>query len=164
MKNVCVAFKVPQEGAVLPADHQYMQCHMIFDVKMEDFHHKARLVSGEHLTNTPAMLTHAIIVSRETVRIGLLLAALNNVDIWATDILNAYITAPCCKKIWSTLGGEFDADCGRKVIVVQALYWLKLSGAAFQAHVAGCMQEMGYSSCPSNTDLWLKEEMDEKGR
>jgi hypothetical protein len=68
---------------------------MIFDVKMEDFHHKAWLVAWGHATKAPATLIYASVVSRETVQITLLMAALNDVDIWAADVLNAYITAPC---------------------------------------------------------------------
>ena len=37
MKNVRVAFDVLPDGVVPPSDHQYVKCHMIFDVKMEDF-------------------------------------------------------------------------------------------------------------------------------
>jgi len=42
----------------------------------------------------PATLTYASVMSRETVQIALPMAALNDVDIWAADVLNAYITAP----------------------------------------------------------------------
>ena len=164
MKNVRVAFDVLQDGMVPPPDHQYMRCHIIFDAKMEDFCHKARLVAGGHMIKTPAMLTYANVVSREPVRIALLLAALIDVDIWATDVLNAYITMPCCKTNWTTLGREFCADCGRKAIVVWALYGLEFSSAAFRVHLAGCMQEMGYCSCPTEPDLCLKEQTDKKGR
>ena len=101
--------------------------------------------------------------SRETVQIALLVAALNNIDIWVADVLNAYITAPCREKIWTTLGKEFGDDCGKKAIVVRALYGLKSSGAAFRAHLAGCMRDMGYVSCPADPDLWLKEQTDRKG-
>eukprot|EP00804_Cyclotella_cryptica_P004627 CCRYP_006943-RA/>CCRYP_006943-RA protein AED:0.44 eAED:0.44 QI:0/0/0/1/0/0/2/0/122 len=90
-------------------------------------------------------------------RIALLVAAFNDVDIWVVDVLNAYIT-----KIWTTLGKEFGDDCGKKAIVVRALYGLKSSGAAFRAHLAGCMREMGYKSCPADPDLWLKEQTDRK--
>ena len=89
MKNVRVAFDVLTDGVAPPADHQYIRCHMIFDVKMEDFRRKARLVAGGHVTKTPATLTYASVVSQETVRITLLLAALNDIDIWAVDVSNA---------------------------------------------------------------------------
>eukprot|EP00804_Cyclotella_cryptica_P001676 CCRYP_009051-RA/>CCRYP_009051-RA protein AED:0.08 eAED:0.08 QI:0/0/0/1/0.5/0.6/5/0/841 len=159
MKNVRVAFDVLADGVAPPADHQFIRCHMIFDISVA---RPAR--SGGHVTKAPATLTYASVVSRETVRIALLIAALNDIDIWAADVLNAYITAPCREKIWTTLGKEFGDDCGRKAIVVRALYGLKSSGAAFRAHLAGCMREMGHVSCPADPDLWLKEQTDRKGR
>ncbi|KAL7475840.1 hypothetical protein ACHAW6_001740 [Cyclotella cf. meneghiniana] len=41
MKIVWVAFDILPDGVTSPSDHQYMKCHMIFDVKMEDFCHTA---------------------------------------------------------------------------------------------------------------------------
>ncbi len=113
-----VAFVILPDGVVPPSDHQYMECHMIFDVKMENFCRKARLVAGGHMTKAPATLTYASVMSRETVLIALLVAALNDVDICTTDVLNAYITAPCSKKIWTTLGREFGEVRGQKAIIV----------------------------------------------
>ena len=75
-----VAFDVLLDGVAPPSDHQYMKCHMIFDVKMEDFCRKARLVAGGHMTKAPATLTYASVVFRETVWIALLMAVLNDVD------------------------------------------------------------------------------------
>eukprot|EP00804_Cyclotella_cryptica_P019289 CCRYP_006154-RA/>CCRYP_006154-RA protein AED:0.55 eAED:0.50 QI:0/0/0/0.5/0/0/2/0/72 len=37
MKNVCVAFDVLAYDEAPPPDHQFICCHMIFDVKMKDF-------------------------------------------------------------------------------------------------------------------------------
>ena len=37
MKNVKVAFNVLDDGKVVPLDHQFVKCHMVFDVKLEDF-------------------------------------------------------------------------------------------------------------------------------
>jgi hypothetical protein len=51
---------------------------MIFDVKMEDFRRKARFVAGGPTTDAPHMMTYASVVSRESVRIALALAALND--------------------------------------------------------------------------------------
>ncbi len=90
--------------------------------------------------------------------IALLVAVLNDIDIWATDVLNTYITALCHEKIWTTLGKEFGDDCGWKAIIVQALYGLKSSGAAFRVHLARCLLEVGYRLCPADPDLWLKEQ------
>ena len=67
MKNVQVAFKILDPDEKVPQDHEFVRCHMIFDVKMEDFRRKARLVAGGHMTSAPATMTYASVVSRETV-------------------------------------------------------------------------------------------------
>ena len=67
---------------------------MVLDVKMEDFKRKARLVAAGHKTKAPATITYASVVSQETVRIALMLAALNDLQVKVGDVLNAYITAP----------------------------------------------------------------------
>ena len=72
---------------------------MIFDVKMEDFRRKARLVAGGHMTKAPAAVTYASVVSRESVRIALTIAALNEIEVKCGDVMNAYITAPCTERI-----------------------------------------------------------------
>ena len=76
MKNVRVAFQILDENEEVPIGYKFIRCHMIFDVKMEDFRRKARLVAGGHMADTPAAITYASVVSRESVRLALMLAAL----------------------------------------------------------------------------------------
>jgi hypothetical protein len=129
---------------------------MVFDIKQEDFRRKARLVAGGHTTEPPATITYASVVSRESVRIALLLAALNDVQVKTADIENAYITAPCSEKIWTVLGPEFGPEAGKKAFVVRALYGLKSAGASFRNHLADCMRHLGFTPCLADPDLWLK--------
>ena len=72
MKNVWVTFNVHADGVAPPSDHQYMRCHMIFDNEKEDFHCKARLVDGGHMTKSPTTLTYASIMSQESLCIAIL--------------------------------------------------------------------------------------------
>ena len=65
--NVRIAFKILANGDKVPIGFQHMQCHMIFDIKMEDLRRKSRLVAGGHMTDAPATTTFASVVSRETV-------------------------------------------------------------------------------------------------
>ena len=130
---------------------------MIFDVKMEDFLRKARLVAGGHMTEAPPTITYASFISRETVCLALTIAALNDLEVKVGDMLNAYITAPITKKVWTILGPEFGPDAGKIAIIVRALYGLKSSGAAFCAHLASFMRLMGDTSCKADPDLWMKE-------
>ena len=69
-----IAFKILASGDKVPIGLQRMQCHMIFDIKMEDLRRKLRLVAGGHMTDAPATTTFASMVSRETVQIAFTLA------------------------------------------------------------------------------------------
>jgi hypothetical protein len=62
---------------------------MIFDIKMEDLQHKARLVTGGHKTNAPATITYASVVSHEMVHIALMLVALIDLQVKVGDVLKA---------------------------------------------------------------------------
>ena len=108
MKNVRPAFKVWEKHvSQLPPGYQQIKCHMVFDVKMgENFHWKARFVAGGHTTETPSTLTYSSVVSRDSERIILLVAALNGLNIMACDIQNAYLMADCHEKIWTIAGPE----------------------------------------------------------
>ena len=46
MANVKVAFKVLPDGANDPIGHQYMDCHLIYEIKLDGFCRKPRLVAG----------------------------------------------------------------------------------------------------------------------
>ena len=159
MKNTKCAFKIFDDGKFAPRDHQFVKCHIIFDIKMEDFRRKARLVAGGHMTTAPASVTYASVVLQETVRMALMLAALNDLDVQCGDVMNAYITAPVREKIWTILGPEHGEEEGKKAIIVRALYGLKSSGAAFRAHLYECMEALGYTSCLADPDLWYKTQV-----
>jgi hypothetical protein len=103
MTTVRKAFDILPDGTTTPIGYQKIPCHMVFDIKMEDFKRKARLVAGGHKTEAPATITYASVVSRETVHIALMLAALNDLQVKAGDVLNAYITAPVKEKVWTFL-------------------------------------------------------------
>ena len=72
-----------------------------------DFTHKARLVAGGYTTEVTEMSNYSSVVSRESVRIAMVVADLNSLKIEAGDIQNAYLTAPCLKKIYIICGPEF---------------------------------------------------------
>eukprot|EP00957_Ditylum_brightwellii_P139994 10667776-Ditylum_brightwellii.AAC.1 len=59
-----------------------------------DFIRKARRVLDGHKTTYLIGSTYAGAVSRESVRITFTYAALNNLDVWITDIQNVYLQIP----------------------------------------------------------------------
>jgi hypothetical protein len=115
---------------------------MIFDVKMEDFWRKARFVAGGHTTDNPHAMNYARVVSRESVRVALILAALNDLDVKIADIENAYLMAPITEKVWTVIGPESGDDASKRALIVRALYVLQSSGAAFRNRLAECMKHL----------------------
>jgi hypothetical protein len=156
MSAVRVAFDILDDGVSEPIGHQFINCHMIFDIKLDGFRRKARMVAGGHMTEAPAVLTYCSVVSRESVRIALTMAALNDLEVKSSDIMNAYLTSPCEEQVWTILGPEFGGDAGKKAVLVRALYGLKSAGASFGKHIADCMRTMGYTSCKADPDIWMK--------
>jgi hypothetical protein len=74
------------------------------------------------MTQPPAAVTYARVVSRESVRIGFLIAALNDLNILSADIENAYLTSTCEERIYTVLGPDFGPNRqGKKSLVVRAL-------------------------------------------
>ena len=86
-----------------------------------------------------------------------LLAALNNLEILAADIGNAYLQAPVREKVHTTAGPEFGPNnVGRTVIVVRAMYGLKSSGAAWHAKFSETLHSMGFQSSLADPDVWMR--------
>ena len=119
-------------------------CHIIFGVKM-DFTRKERYVANGSITDILVDLCYSSIVSCDSTRIALLLAALNDLDILACDIFNAYINDPFRERIYFFAGMECGKSLEGKVMrLVRALYGLKRSGASwrnmFKDHIANFLE------------------------
>ena len=85
----------------------------------------------------------------------LLIEALNDLKIMACDIQNAYLMADCWEKIWTYAGLEFGSKRGQLMIIKKALYRLKSSGAAFWAHLADTLHNIGFISTKDDPDIWI---------
>ena len=122
----------------------------------ENFRQKARFVADGHKTETPAAITYSTVVSRDSVRICLTIAALNNLEVLAANVENAYLTVPCREKVWIRGGPEFSHRQGKVLVIKKALYGLKSSGAAFQAFLAEKLDNIGFKSSIADPDVWLR--------
>ena len=158
MKNVRPAVEAFEGNkGELPIKFQQITCHMIFDIELgENFRRKARLVGGGHQTVTPESITYSSVVSRDSLRIALTVAALNDLDIFTCDIQNAYLNVKCQEKIWTIAGPEFGVEEGTLMIEKIVIYGLKLSGAAFRAKLAGVLHDLRYMYTKADPDVWIK--------
>jgi hypothetical protein len=127
-----------------------------YDFVKMDLSRKARLVAGGHRTDPPTSLTYSSVISRDSVRIAFLIAALNDLSVLATDIGNTYLNATMQENVYSTTGKEFGSHSGETIIIVRALYGLKSSGAAWRSHLAMSLASLGFTSCLADPDVWLR--------
>ena len=137
-------------------------CHMVFDVKM-DFTRKARFVAGGHLTDAPETVTYSSVVSRDSVRIALLAAELNGLDVMSCDVGNAYLNAPCREKVWFKGGLDTGDDMGKVSVITRALYGLRSSGASWRAMLARTLEDFGFQNTMADPDVWRRHSKRENG-
>ena len=136
MNTVLVAFHILKEGAATPVGYNYMSCHMIFDCKQGTLQRKARYVGDGHKVEEPDCSTYASVVSRESVRLAFLIAALNGLDVLAADAEGAYLNAKSREKLYTVCGPEFGEYEGRYAIIVRALYGTKSAAASWRATIS----------------------------
>jgi hypothetical protein len=130
--------------------------HLVWDVKM-DFTRKARWVLDGHKTPNPIGSTYAGVVSRDSIRIAFTYAALNGLDVFATDIRNAYLQAPSSQKDYILCGPEFGIENVRKIALIRrALYGGKAAGKDLRNHLRSCMRHLDFVSYPANPDVWMR--------
>ena len=157
MTNVSIAFEVLEKDQAVPVGWSKSSGHLIWDVKM-DFTRKCRWVKDGHRTPDPKVSNYAGVVSRDSVRIALTYAALNDFDVTAADIQNAYLQAPSSEKHYIVCGAEFGLEhVGKVALIRRALYGGKLAGKDFWTHLRSCMKFLGFTSCQADPDIWMRE-------
>ncbi len=161
----CFEFVSPTTDFQKSDGWQYAPMHMIFDIKQEDLRYKARLVMGGHVVDSSAHTTYSSTISDISVRLLFLIATQNNLELMVGDVGNAFPTAPCAEKIWSTAGPEFhhQGKEGSRVILKRALYGLKTASRSFHEFFGDKLRRMGFTSSRADQDLWLRPSDDYQG-
>ena len=103
--NEYETFRLPKEGESLNG-FQHIPYHLVFDVKF-DGRHKSRLVAGGNHTEPLKEDIYSGVVSIESIRILFFLATLNNLQIWAAYVVNAFLNARCRERVLIRTGPEF---------------------------------------------------------
>ena len=75
-----------------PDGHQRINVHFFYAVK-HDLRHKARLVTGGHMTEPPKDSVYSGVVSLRSMHLALLIGETNGLKTKVGDIFNAYLEA-----------------------------------------------------------------------
>ena len=149
----------PSDTSTPLAGYKKIRVHLVFDVK-HDGRHKVRCVADGHLTEIPLDSVYSGVVSLRGLRIMLFLAELNDLEVWATDIGNAYLEAQTKEKIYIIAGSEFGSRQGHILLIKKALYGLRSSGKRWHERFADCLRNEGFEPCKAEPDIWLRPAAD----
>jgi hypothetical protein len=119
--------------------HTKIDCYMIFDIKMV-LTRKALLVWGCHQTDPPKDMVYSSMAAWDSVWLGFLIAALNDLDILAVDMQGTYLNSPTTEQVYTIAETKFGSNAGRSAKVIKALYGLQSSGAQWQDHMAATLR------------------------
>jgi len=109
------------------SDYKRIRVHIVYAVKL-DGRHKARLVAGGHLTETPIDSVCSSVVSLRGVWLLAFTGELNGLKVWSTDIGNAYLETYTKEKVHIIAGPEFGDREGHVLIISKAPHGLHSSG------------------------------------
>jgi Reverse transcriptase (RNA-dependent DNA polymerase) len=133
-----------------------IRVHIVYDVK-HDGRHKARLVADGHLTDIPLDSVYSGVVSLRGFRLVLFLAELNELQLWATDIGNAYLEVYTSKKVYIIAGPKFGDREGHILVISMALYGIGSSGARWHDRFTDCIRELGFFPCKAEPDICMRK-------
>ena len=152
-------FKDLGPNAAIPEGHKKIPCHMVYDFK-HDGRYKARFVAGGHRTGDPIGSIYSGVVSLPGIRIVTAIAEMNDLEVWGTDIGNAYLESYTTEKIVFTAGPEFGDRAGHLFKVVKALYGLKSSGKCWHDRLHDTLRDMGFFPSKAEEDIWMRDKGD----
>ena len=136
-------------------DYKRIIVHFVFAVK-HDLRHKARLVAGGHLTDSSIDGTYSGVVSLRSLRIAILAAELNQLQIMVGDISSAYLEAYTQERVCFLAGPEFGPLQGHLLVIERALYGLRTSGARWHDRFSDTLRDMSFTPCEADPDVWMR--------
>eukprot|EP00978_Attheya_sp_CCMP212_P005771 scaffold12886_cov57-Attheya_sp.AAC.3 len=125
-----------RSGKAKMPGYEEIGCHMVFDIKMD---------------------------GKDSVRIALLYAALNDLEVLSCGVTNVYLNVDCHEKIWFQARPEFGEDEGLVMIIKKALYGLKSSGASWRNVISQTMLDAGYENTYADPDVWRRRAVKDDG-
>ena len=161
--TVLPALEIKERGDPVPVGSTLIDLTIVFDIKM-DFTRKARICARGDQTDPPSSITYASVVTRESVRIGFLIAALNDLKVLSADVAGAYLNAPCAERVHTVLGSEFGDNAGKTAIIKKALYGLRSAGYAWRSYCAEIMRNsLEFQQCRADQDVWMRKAVKSNG-
>jgi len=88
------------------------------------------------------------------------LGELIGLEVWSTDIGNAYLETCTREKVYIIAGAEFGDREGHVLIISKALYGLHSSGLRWSERLADVLWSMGFFPSKAEKDIWMCDKGD----
>ena len=134
-----------------------LRTHLVYDVKHNGWY-KARLVANGNLTKVPIDSVYSGVVSLRGFCMCLFIAELNGLQLYATDIRDAYLEGFTSKRLYVKAGKEFGDQEGHLLIVSRSLYGLRTSGVRWSETLRQCLTKLGFERSKCEDDIWIRDE------
>jgi hypothetical protein len=141
---------------IQPPGCNKIRTHFIFAVK-RDLRHKGRIVTDGHLTEATHEGAYSGVVLLRSMRICILLAEPNGLDIMVGDLCSTYLEALTKEKVYGIAGPEYGELEGHTLIIRKALYGLRTSGARYHERFSDTLHAESYLSSQLDPDVWMKD-------
>ena len=136
-------------------------CYSMLFMTLEQ---KYRWVKDWNRTPEPDQSIFDVVVLRESARVALTYAALNELPICACDSQNDYLQASSSDKNYVVCGLEFGLEnVGKCATIVRDLHDGKSSEANYWRHTRSTMEDMGFTCCNVNPDVWFQTSLKANG-
>ena len=150
-------FLIYKKGQIDLENYTYVPLLMVFDVKF-DGQHKCQYVANGSITDELGDDIYSGVVGIDSVRIALLLAQLNGLQVCAGDVSCAFLQSQCKEKIYTIAGPEFGPKLQGKVLMMnKSIYGLRSASASFHEHCARVLHKIGFKPSHADPDLWMKD-------
>jgi Reverse transcriptase (RNA-dependent DNA polymerase) len=126
----------------------------VYNVK-HDERHKACLVAGGHLSNLTTESVYSGVVSLRGIGLGVFLAELYGLELWASDVGNTYLEAKTKEKVYIGGSPEFGSIDGHTLLVDKALYGLRSLGLRWHERLADVSLAIRFTQCKAEADIWM---------
>ena len=144
-------------GAPVPKGYKKIPCHFVYDIKASG-KFKSRMVAGGHRTDTPIDSVYSGVVSLQGVRVVTFLAELNDLELWGTDVGNAYLESYTTEKVAFIAGQEFGEYAGHTMLIRKAQYGLKSSGKCWHDKLHDILRNFGFTPSKADEDVWMRKQ------
>jgi Reverse transcriptase (RNA-dependent DNA polymerase) len=144
-------------SAKIPSGYKKITAHLVFAAK-HDGRRKAQLVAGGHLTDNPLESVYSSVVPLRGVRLVVFIAELNGLEVWCTDVGNAYLESYTKEKVYIIGGPKFASFGweGHVLFINRALYGLKSSGLMWWDKLADVLRMIWFILSKAESDIWMR--------